>query len=73
MFVYCDFFEIFGWYILSYVEQNSPTFTVKPSIKNQDPGKVSSIFVSDTISVSRFLPTYFTSDSNLFLSEFMLI
>ena len=35
--------------------------------------KESSIFVSDNISVSRLLPTYFTSDSNLFLIDFILI
>ena len=45
----------------------------KPSIKNCDSRKASSIFVCYTISMSILLPTYFTSDSNLFLMEFMLI
>ena len=44
----------------------------KPSIKNCDSGKVSSIFVSDIISMSRLLPTNVTSDSNLFLIELIL-
>ena len=42
----------------------------KPSVKNCDSGKVSSIFVSDAISISRLLPTKLTSD--LFLIEFIL-
>ena len=43
----------------------------KPSIENCDSGKISSIFVSDTMSVSRLLPTNLTSDSNLFLIKFI--
>ena len=34
--------------------------------------KASSIFAYDTISISRLLPTNLTSDSNLFLLEFIL-
>ena len=72
---------MFRWYILSYVEQNSLRIAVqssllsveKSSIKNSDSRKVSSIFVSDTISMPRLLPKCFTTDSNLFVIEFMLI
>ena len=66
-------------YILSYIEIPPPLAVrsslngfEKPSIKNCDPGKVSSIFFSDTLSISRLLPTNLTSDSNLFLIEFIL-
>ena len=44
----------------------------KLSIKNFFSRKVSSNFVSDTISISILLPANVTSDSNLFLTEFKL-
>ena len=44
----------------------------KPSIKNCDSGKVSSIFVFDTKGISRSLLTNLTNDSKLFLIEFIL-
>ena len=66
-------------YILSYIEPNSPILGCKvksvfekPPIKNCHSGKVSSLFVSDTISISRLMPTNVTSDSNLFLIEFLM-
>ena len=75
------YFEIFRMYKVSYVKQSSPTLRYpiksirfrKPSIKNCVSGKVSSIFVSNTISMSILLPIYFTSNSNVFLIECILI
>ena len=45
----------------------------KLSVWNCDFGKLSCFFISNMISLSRLLPTYFTSDSNSFLIEFILI
>ena len=47
------------------------TILKNPQLKIVTRGKVSSIFVSDIMSVFRLLPTNLTSDSNLFLIKFI--
>ena len=62
--VYC-FTKVFRLYVLIKSE-------IFFNLINCDSGKASSIFVSDTISISRLFPINLTSDSNLFLIEFIL-